>query len=396
MSKTAVIGVSLALILVSIFLSCKGRDRPPIQCYQCQNYLNLTYYDFCPMNSTVDLERAFSGDCEGMCFTRTDKSDPKLVFRGCTTGQGNMPNPLPKTGCYDWNGAVICICDGTYCNLVPMGTSSGVSLNEHLTDPNITVVVDTDGPLQCYQCINYDTEGTYYAQCPLNTAVVTHLAYHDNCTDKCFTRTAKDNPLFVARGCTDSQYGMPDPMPADGCYTYRGETWCVCSKPYCNQAPIGISSGVRLDAHLAIVDPDFKEDDGVFKCYSCVAVDLEGNYYSQCPKNDRVQNAYLAPCNGSCITRSYDYDDRQVGRGCSDNVGTIPKPLPPDGCYKWYLDIWCVCSTSRCNGGALGEPKSGVEFDSHLKENDPDSSPRAESYALLVFGLITAAFLFKS
>ena len=50
------------------------------------------------------------------------------------------------------------------------------------------------------------------------------------------------------------------------------------------------------------------EEDGIKKCFQCVNYDQAGNYYRQCPKNARVRNAYLGACNGTCFTRSYDYN----------------------------------------------------------------------------------------
>ncbi|CAG5122356.1 unnamed protein product, partial [Candidula unifasciata] len=92
--------------------------------------------------------------------------------------------------------------------------------------------------------------------------------------------------------------------------------------------------------------------DGINKCYQCLSF-YQNVYYPQCPRNGRVRNAYLAPCNGSCFTRTYDRDEKIIARGCTDYLHGLPKPLPPDGCYKWYTEIWCVCSNSRCNGAAL-------------------------------------------
>lgn len=44
-----------------------------------------------------------------------------VVVRGCTATQGNLPNPLPPEGCYDWEEAAYCVCYTSACNKAPMG-----------------------------------------------------------------------------------------------------------------------------------------------------------------------------------------------------------------------------------------------------------------------------------
>ncbi|KAK7479570.1 hypothetical protein BaRGS_00029207, partial [Batillaria attramentaria] len=70
----------------------------------------------------------------------------------------------------------------------------------------------------------------------------------------------------------------------------------------------------------------------------CQNYDSKGNYYSQCP-----MNTYCGPRQG--LPR----DSPGVYRF---PVG-LPDPLPEDGCYPWYSEIWCVCSTDGCNGVKL-------------------------------------------
>uniref|UniRef100_A0A0B7AB75 Uncharacterized protein n=1 Tax=Arion vulgaris TaxID=1028688 RepID=A0A0B7AB75_9EUPU len=180
-----------------------------------------------------------------------------------------------------------------------------------------------------------------------------------------FTKTFKNDPRKVGRGCTQSQYGVPYPLPPSGCYTYSDETWCICSTPGCNGGPIDISSGVEFDEHLNVLE-NVVELDGINRCYQCLSFS-DGVYYPQCPRNSRVKNAFLAPCNGTCFTRTYDKDERVISRGCTTSQWGLPNPLPPDGCYTWYTEIWCLCSTSRCNGAALGIPQNR-EIDDHLKK----------------------------
>ena len=67
---------------------------------------------------------------------------------------------------------------------------------------------------------------------------------------------------------------------------------CICNSSYCNAPEIGVSDGTRLDDHLGAVDQNYVESDGIFKCYSCVAIDRAGTYYEQCPKHERVSNAF--------------------------------------------------------------------------------------------------------
>ncbi|KAK7481484.1 hypothetical protein BaRGS_00027246, partial [Batillaria attramentaria] len=70
---------------------------------------------------------------------------------------------------------------------------------------------------RCWECQNYDSKGNYYSQCPMNGTVDPVRAY-----------------LVIVRGCTASQWGLPDPLPEDGCYPWYSEIWCVCSTDGCN------------------------------------------------------------------------------------------------------------------------------------------------------------------
>ncbi|GFS09549.1 hypothetical protein ElyMa_004785300 [Elysia marginata] len=163
-----------------------------------------------------------------------------------------------------------------------------------------------------------------------------------------------------------------------------------------------------MDYHLNNFDKPIEEKDGIKKCYQCINYDKAGNYYRQCPKHGRVRNAYLGACNGTCFTRSYNYNDSckseilgsveyryhynnhyhphflhvpvvfcccgdprwpVVARGCTDSQYGLPDPLPPDGCYKYYSEVWCVCSTSRCNGKPLGKAQD-IEFDAHIDDSN--------------------------
>ncbi|KAH9489479.1 hypothetical protein Btru_049367 [Bulinus truncatus] len=321
------------------------------------------YYDKCPKNGTAVIGWASFSSCDGPCFYRGDFNNKDLIVRGCTSSLGTLPTPLPEDGCYDWNGAIFCVCRMPICNMRQLPEkSSGKSLDYlQLSQPQPT---DSDGVLRCYQCLNYDDKGNFYPQCPKDAQVNMQTTYADNCTGACFTKSFSENTTRVARGCTSSQYGLPSPLPADGCYDWDGAVYCICTTTRCNGAPLGPSSGVEMDSHLDFIVQDFEED-GTKHCYQCVNYDAKGNYYRQCPKDSRVKNAYHDVCNGTCFTRSYDYDKRLVARGCTDYQYGLPNPLPPDGCYKYYSEVWCVCSKSRCNGVALGVPKD-IEFDSHI------------------------------
>ena len=48
----------------------------------------------------------------------------------------------------------------------------------------------------------------------------------------------------VYRGCTSTQWGLADPLPEDGCYTWetRSELWCFCSSSGCNGVKLGKST----------------------------------------------------------------------------------------------------------------------------------------------------------
>ncbi|XP_059148055.1 uncharacterized protein LOC131935584 [Physella acuta] len=336
-------------------------------CFDCTNYASDKYYDFCPKNGPAQIKMAFYGACDGPCYYRGDAKNDSVIVRGCTSTLGTLPSPLPQDGCYDWNGAIFCVCWTPLCNMVGLpDKSSGVSLDAHLYGQ--TVTAEPGSVLTCFQCLNYNDKGEYYPQCPLDGRVNVQTVYSGNCTGACFIRNFKDDPKKVARGCTSSQYGLPYPLPKDGCYDYDGNVWCICTTPGCNGGPVGRSSGIEFDAHLEDIVEDIVEEDGINKCYQCINYDMKGNYYRQCPKYTRVRNAYFGPCNGTCFIRSYDYDEKLVARGCSDNQYGLPNPLPPDGCYKWYSEVWCVCSSSRCNGVGLGTPKN-IEFDAHIKKS---------------------------
>ncbi|KAK7094440.1 uncharacterized protein [Littorina saxatilis] len=113
---------------------------------------------------------------------------------------------------------------------------------------------------------------------------------------------------------------------------------------------------------------------GVVDCWECSNYDLTGKFYDQCPKDGTVDpiRAYQGNCSGKCFTHNNDVETKLVVRGCTGSQWGLPDPLPADGCYPWYSEIWCVCSTDGCNGVALGTPKKGaVQFDSHIDYNKP-------------------------
>ncbi|CAL1536396.1 unnamed protein product [Lymnaea stagnalis] len=342
------------------------------QCFQCTNYGGGQSYTKCARNESADIRWAYYGPCDGPCFYRGDANNNDLIVRGCAASLGTVPSQLPPDGCYVWNGAIFCVCWTPLCNMAKLpDKSSGVSLDAHLSD--VVEPIPEDGVLRCFQCLNYNDKGDYFPQCPKDARVNAQTVFSGNCTGACFTRSFKDNTTRVARGCTDSQYGLPYPLPKDGCYDWDGDVWCLCTTPKCNGIALGMSSGQELDAHLDSIVENIVEEDGINRCYQCINYDSDGNYYKQCPKDARVRNAFLGPCNGTCFIRSYDYDPRLVARGCTDTQYNLPNPLPPDGCYKYYSEVWCVCSTSRCNGVALGKPLD-VEFDAHLNHGGSGTS----------------------
>ncbi|XP_076454593.1 uncharacterized protein LOC143289493 [Babylonia areolata] len=130
----------------------------------------------------------------------------------------------------------------------------------------------------------------------------------------------------------------------------------------------------------------------VLKCWECSNYDLTGKFYDFCPMNDTVDpsRAYLGNCTGKCFTHTDDLNDKKIYRGCSTTQWNLPKPLPPDGCYPWYSEIWCVCSTDACNGVKLGRPTSDVEFDAHIDYSKP---PGRSGHVSLTGDAITTALL---
>ncbi|KAL8618402.1 hypothetical protein ACOMHN_050170 [Nucella lapillus] len=104
---------------------------------------------------------------------------------------------------------------------------------------------------RCWECSNYDDKGTFYDQCPINGTVDPIRAYLGNCTGRCFTHTDDLNDQLIVRGCTSTQWGLPDPLPDDGCYPWYSAIWCVCSSHGCNGVKLGTpTSDDEFDAHI--------------------------------------------------------------------------------------------------------------------------------------------------
>ncbi|KAK6195934.1 hypothetical protein SNE40_001258 [Patella caerulea] len=116
------------------------------------------------------------------------------------------------------------------------------------------------------------------------------------------------------------------------------------------------------------------------ECYVCRS-HAEGQYYPHCPMEGNVnpQITWKENCTGHCFTRTDDLDKELVYRGCVDSQWGLPDPLPPDGCYTYYLEVWCVCGTNLCNGVALGKPK-GVEFDAHIPKKKKETTDGSSSH----------------
>ncbi|XP_013087549.2 uncharacterized protein LOC106071879 isoform X2 [Biomphalaria glabrata] len=329
---------ALSIILAFIYVEEAAKN----QCFQCYNYDDKgNYFSFCPKNGTAKFGMAAFSPCDGPCFYRSDATNKDLIVRGCTSILGTLPSPLPPDGCYNWNGAIFCLCRMPICNAAPLpDKSNGLSLDYMVNQ--ITDTQDTDGILRCYQCLTYDTEGKFYPQCPKDAQVNVQTTFLDNCTGMCFTRSFSDNSTKVARGCTSSQYGLPYPLPNDGCYDWEGDTYCVCNRSRCNGLPLGKSSGVEMDAHVDLM-----------------------------------------------------ISDVEVARGCSDSQWGLPNPLPPDGCYKYYSETWCVCTKSRCNGVALGTPQK-IELDAHLKSSGGqlNGAKSVEAYSIVIIFCISCYVYF--
>ncbi|KAK6195931.1 hypothetical protein SNE40_001256 [Patella caerulea] len=314
------------------------------QCYQCSNRLNGANFQDCPKDGSVNPDKVYKADCKGHCFTRTNSTDPEVIYRGCVDEQYGLPDPMPKDGCYEHKNSTWCICNDDLCNAVPLGNWTGIDIFAHL-----------NGPKECYTC-GQTVDGEYYSYCPSNTTVNETAAGKQSCDGYCLTRTESSQPDMVYRGCLDSIKGLPYPLPPTGCYPYRNETWCICNGNLCNENALGKPNDVTLDDHVK----------GIQQCHVCRNY-AEGQYYPHCPLNSKVipESTWKENCTGACFTRTDDIDERLVYRGCIDSQYGLPKPLPPDGCYTYYLEVWCICHGNLCNGDGIGIPT--VEFDSHIK-----------------------------
>ncbi|XP_071097663.1 uncharacterized protein [Haliotis cracherodii] len=150
-------------------------------------------------------------------------------------------------------------------------------------------------------------------------------------------------------------------------------------------------------ASIPATSDEFNAAEGQIVCYECFNI-VEGVYQPHCPKNGSVGPwTWKINCTGSCYTRTDDQNPDLIYRGCTDNQPFLPDPLPKVGCYPYYLEVWCICGHSGCNGGPMGKPGK-VELDAHLpKEIDKDEIDGAYSVIgvdvwrikLAVCGLLT-------
>uniref|UniRef100_A0A0B7ADY5 Uncharacterized protein n=1 Tax=Arion vulgaris TaxID=1028688 RepID=A0A0B7ADY5_9EUPU len=324
-------------------------------CMECTNYINGVENNNCPISGPVPYIATAFVSCTGFCFQRTFASDPKLIARGCTTSLTGLPEIIPPPNCYDWEGALFCVCSTPLCNIKALGTSTGMSLDYLVAgskpvstsasvsggqsptapvaggqSPAAPVTAATTAltstatpittrssatstkapiptprvvnyPIQCIDCRNY-FNSTYYSWCPGNGSAVISQVYSGDCQGPCFTRSDINDKLLVVRGCTASQMTFPKPLPADGCYTWNDATVCVCSTSNCNLGPIGVSSNVQLDAHLIDVQPAPGAAGDPLQCYECMNYNVDGTYVPQCPKDGRVnsQTVFYGNCTGAC------------------------------------------------------------------------------------------------
>ncbi|XP_076461926.1 uncharacterized protein LOC143294358 [Babylonia areolata] len=197
----------------------------------------------------------------------------------------------------------------------------------------------------------------------------------------------------IQRGCTSDQWGLPAPLPTQGCYTWtaRSQLWCLCSTDGCNGVRMGKASNMTLEQFAEEAKSNNSARDGysvdtvlppymvtgegprrVLQCWECQSY-YQGYYYSQCPLHDQVDvtRTYIGNCTGRCVMHNAldsDHEVEVMHRGCSSSLYGLPDPLPADGCYSWHHgQVWCICSVTGCNGVQLGVP--GERFDAHISSN---------------------------
>ncbi|XP_064615914.1 uncharacterized protein LOC135480090 [Liolophura sinensis] len=117
-----------------------------------------------------------------------------------------------------------------------------------------------------------------------------------------------------------------------------------------------------------------------YHCHTCNSGDpKEPNV--NCLGNSSVNypTTWKANCTEKCFIRTNILYPGTTYRGCTELFPQLPKPLAEDGCYRYYLDTWCLCSTELCNGDAMGEP-SDKELDEHLWDSTGET-PEGENHS---------------
>ncbi|XP_041368093.1 uncharacterized protein LOC121382629 [Gigantopelta aegis] len=123
-----------------------------------------------------------------------------------------------------------------------------------------------------------------------------------------------------------------------------------------------------------------EEKKPVKQCFICQSK-FKNQIQKHCPGDGVIDKnsiiVYKDNCTGHCFTRTDDLDSELVYRGCTDLLWrpSLPDPLPEDGCYTYYEEIWCICKTELCNGQPLGKPTA--DFEAHLPPPDVESGCRS-------------------
>lgn len=233
--------------------------------------------------------------------------------------------------------------------------------------------------IQCYQCTStfLDTNGKPIAgkenpNCPVDGTVKSDATYSEFCGEKCLMRTSLRNAGVVIRSCS-AQIPLPQPLPENGCYSHQGDIHCLCNTNYCNGQAMNELLRNRtlkdLKSLARAASEEFEKNnkgnagdkkDGPHQCYICQS-SYQGKMNENCPGDHHINagpTIYRSNCSGPCYVKTDVRYSGIVFRGCSDIVYSFPKPTPKDGCYKYYVDVWCICRGHLCNTKPLGKAQN--------------------------------------
>lgn len=229
--------------------------------------------------------------------------------------------------------------------------------------------------INCYMCTStfLDTsgqpiEGKKNVNCPAEGTVNPKATYSESCKGKCLIRTHSSSNDVVIRSCSDL-IPLPQPLPESGCFSHRKNVHCLCNTSYCNGEAMNNFLKNRTLQDLKSLaraaseefeknnkeNPDLNKD-APHQCYICQS-SFAGTINENCPGNDHINagpTIYRSNCSGPCYVKTDVRYRGIVFRGCSDSVYAFPVPTPKDGCYKYYLEVWCICRGRLCNTKPLG------------------------------------------